>query len=264
MATSDELTDFVKEALMRGIPPAQVEDVLLRAGWSRPQVRSALAGYAALEFPLPVPRPRPYLSPRDAFLYLVLFSTLYVSAWNFGSLAFQIINRLFPDPAAVDRAVYFRDAMRWSVASLVAAFPVFLYLQWSIERALRLDPAKRASKVRRWLTYVTLFVAACALIALAPGDNAIVVTDRPQGRIELAGIFRDRGSQHGFAERHAIEGIIARDEFFRTAWAADQRIAAVARPAQRRRDEVDTLRDTGQRFRFTNQPADALFPCGGR
>lgn len=164
MATSDELTDFVKEALMRGIPPAQVEDVLLRAGWSRPQVRSALAGYAALEFPLPVPRPRPYLSPRDAFLYLVLFSTLYVSAWNFGSLAFQIINRLFPDPAAVDRAVYFRDAMRWSVASLVAAFPVFLYLQWSIERALRLDPAKRASKVRRWLTYLTLFVAACALI----------------------------------------------------------------------------------------------------
>jgi Domain of unknown function (DUF5671) len=162
--TSDELTDFVKEALLRGIPPAQVEDVLLRAGWSRPQVRTALAGYAAIDFPLPVPRPRPYLSPRDAFLYLVLFSTLYVSAWNLGSLAFQIINRLFPDPAVVDRAPYVRDAMRWSVASLVAAFPVFLYLQWSIERAVRLDPAKRDSKVRRWLTYLTLFVAACALI----------------------------------------------------------------------------------------------------
>jgi hypothetical protein len=162
--TSDELTDFVKEALLRGIPPAQVEDVLLRAGWSRPEVRTALAGYAALDFPLPVPRPRPYLSPRDAFLYLVLFSTLYVSAWNLGSLAFQIIDRLFPDPAALDRAAYSRDAMRWSVASLVAAFPVFLYLQWSIERAVRLDPAKRASKVRRWLTYLTLFVAACALI----------------------------------------------------------------------------------------------------
>jgi Domain of unknown function (DUF5671) len=154
----------VKEALLRGIPPAQVEDVLLRAGWSRPEVRTALAGYAALDFPLPVPRPRPYLSPRDAFLYLVLFSTLYVSAWNLGSLAFQIIDRLFPDPAALDRAAYSRDAMRWSVASLVAAFPVFLYLQWSIERAVRLDPAKRASKVRRWLTYLTLFVAACALI----------------------------------------------------------------------------------------------------
>lgn len=164
MPTSDELTDFVKEALLRGIPPAQVEDVLLRAGWSRPEVRTALAGYAALDFPLPVPRPRPYLSPRDAFLYLVLFSTLYVSAWNLGSLAFQIIDRLFPDPAALDRAAYSRDAMRWSVASLVAAFPVFLYLQWSIERAVRLDPAKRASKVRRWLTYLTLFVAACALI----------------------------------------------------------------------------------------------------
>ena len=39
--------------------------------------------------PVPVPRPRPYLSPREAFLYLLMFATLYLSAWHLGSLVFD-------------------------------------------------------------------------------------------------------------------------------------------------------------------------------
>lgn len=167
MATSDELSAFVKEALARGLPRGEIEDVLLRAGWSAQQVRAAVGGFAALDFPIPVPRPSPYLSPREAFMYLVLFSTLYVSAYNLGSLLFQIIDRGFPDPAAgpsEGTAEYLRQALRWNVASLVVAFPVFLYVSWSIGRAISHDPNKRVSKVRRWLTYLTLFFAASVLI----------------------------------------------------------------------------------------------------
>lgn len=168
MAVSDELGSFVKEALARGASREQVEDVLLRAGWTVQQVRAALAGYAAVDFVIPVPRPRPYLSARDAFMYLVLFSTLYVSAYHLGSLVFTFIERAFPDAAATANEYvvdYTRQRMRWSLASLIVAFPVFVAVSRSLDREIRRDPTKRSSMVRRWLTYLTLFLAAIALVA---------------------------------------------------------------------------------------------------
>jgi hypothetical protein len=161
----EELSEFVKAALVKGVARGDIEAVLLKAGWTKEQTRSAVAGFADADFPIPVPRPRPYLDAREAFLYLVMFSTLYVSAYHLGSLLFDIINSTFPDPAdpAAGRQ-YARISMRWSIASLIVAFPVFIYTSWHVGRDLAADPNKRHSKVRRWLTYLTLFVASTVLI----------------------------------------------------------------------------------------------------
>jgi hypothetical protein len=166
MSTPDELSDFVKTALARGVPRAEIEVALRQAGWTIDQTRVALAGYADADFPIPVPRPRPYLDAREAFMYLVLFSTLYWSAYHLGSLLFDIINVAFPDPATDQAAFrsYARSSMRWSISSLVVAFPVFLYMSWLVARDMAADPNKRHSKVRRWLTYLTLFVASSIII----------------------------------------------------------------------------------------------------
>jgi hypothetical protein len=182
MAINEDLLAFVRDALARGLPRAQIQDVLGRAGWTGEQTRAALTAFADVEFPVPVPRARPYLSAREAFLYLVLFGTLYFAAYHLGSLLFDIINRAFPDPAnqVPDGGdTYIRQAMRWSVSALIVSFPVFLYMSWLTGRAVRLDPTKRASKVRRWLTYVTLFVAALALI----GDVTTLVYNALGGEL---------------------------------------------------------------------------------
>ncbi len=167
MAVSDDLLGFVKEGLSRGIPRAQMEEVLLKAGWTSEQARGALSAFAEIDFPIPIPKARPYLSAREAFMYLVLFSTLYVSTYNLGSLIFEFINRALPDPASpgfVENVEYSRRTIRWAVSSLIVAFPVFIYTSWLTSRAIQRDPNKRSSKVRRWLTYWTLFMAACVLI----------------------------------------------------------------------------------------------------
>lgn len=182
MATNEELLIFVKEALGRDLPRGQIEDALLKAGWNGDEVKNALNAFAEVEFPIPVPRPTPYLSAREAFMYLVLFTTLYISAYNLGSLIFQFINHAFPDPAAPSTlAEYSRLAIRWSVASLIIAFPIFLYVSWLLYRAVVHDPGKRASKVRKWLTYVTLFVAACVII----GDLTTLVYNVLAGELTL-------------------------------------------------------------------------------
>ena len=160
MAINEELTNFLKEGLERGLPREQLEETLLEAGWPRDQVRSALEEFADIRFPIPVPRPKPYLFAREAFVYLVLFSTLYVSAFNLGALLFQFIDEVFPPSSGGGDL----EAMRWSISLLVVAFPVFVFVSRTNERAIRQDPRRRLSKVRRWLTYLTLFVAASILI----------------------------------------------------------------------------------------------------
>jgi hypothetical protein len=160
----DELVDFVRDALGRGLSRTQVEEALLRAGWPREQVTGALGSFASMDFPIPVPRPRPSLSAREAFTCLLLFTTLYAVAFNLGSLVFQFINRAFPDPASSYGATFSRASIRFSVSALIVALPVFLFMSRLSSRAATLEASKRASPIRRWLTYLTLFVTACVLI----------------------------------------------------------------------------------------------------
>lgn len=163
MAVPDPLVTFVHDALARGLPRADIEAALRRAGWASEAVRDALDHYADVAFPVSVPRPKPYLSAREAFLYLLLFGTLFVSAINLGTLLFQLIDLAFPAPGPRILAPLY-DTIRWAVSALVVAAPVYLYLSRYTTRELRRDPAKRASKTRRWLTYLTLFVGAAVLI----------------------------------------------------------------------------------------------------
>ena len=40
MATDDQLSDFVRDSLARGLPRPQIEQALLQAGWSRDRART--------------------------------------------------------------------------------------------------------------------------------------------------------------------------------------------------------------------------------
>ncbi|RPE79967.1 DUF5671 domain-containing protein [Vulcaniibacterium tengchongense] len=181
-AGTQDLELFVREALARGAPKPAIEAALAAAGWPPEQVRSALGAYADVDFPVPVPKPRPYLSAREAFLYLLLFATLYIAAWHLGSLLFDLIERALPDPADPPYAgAGLAHSIRWSTASVIIAFPVFLFVARHLGRELARNPVKRLSPVRRWLTYLTLFLAAGVLI----GDMITLVYNLLGGELTL-------------------------------------------------------------------------------
>lgn len=158
------LTNFVENALRAGAAREDIERVLAQAGWTKDQVSSALAAYEPVDFPVPVPRPSSQVSARDAFLYLVMFSMLYVSAFYFGSLLFQFINKAFPDPLETQFVDMSGMLIRRATASLLVAFPLFLFVTAKISKGVAEDPARRASGVRKWLTYITLAIAACVIV----------------------------------------------------------------------------------------------------
>jgi hypothetical protein len=163
---TEEAREFVRDALAKGQSRESIEQALLSAGWPPAQAKRALASYAESSFAIPVPRPHTQLSARQAFVYLLLFTVLLVVAVQLGNLLFQMIDIAFPDPGIENEyvAVARQSAIRWAIASLVVAFPLFLFLSRSVGREIHLNPAMRLSGVRRWLTYLALFIAATILM----------------------------------------------------------------------------------------------------
>lgn len=160
---TNDIQSFVQESLSRKIPRNDIRKALHEANWQDDEIETALGAYAEVDFPVPVPRRRPYLSAREAFIYLLLFVCLYLSAYNFGSLLFNFINRWLPDLQNYGNTDV--NGVRMSVASLIVAFPLYLWLTSIMLKAIRKDSEKKSSKIRKWLTYITLFVAAGVIIA---------------------------------------------------------------------------------------------------
>jgi hypothetical protein len=175
------LVSFVESALRAGATRATVEKALRDAGWSNEQVTDALEHFSEVEFVVPVPRPKAQLSARDAFLYTVMFATLYVSAYNLGNLLFQLVNLAIPDPLEADLGSYIAGHIRWAAASIIVAFPIFLLVARRIAREVLAEPSRRASGIRKWLTYLTL--AATALIIV--GDVIVLVFNLLGGELTL-------------------------------------------------------------------------------
>ncbi|MDR0233942.1 MAG: DUF5671 domain-containing protein [Zoogloeaceae bacterium] len=184
MASSiQDLERFIRAALEKGATKPEIEQCLLQANWPADQIKVALNQFADIAFVVPVPKPRPYLSAREAFFYLLLFTALYLGACYLGSLLFSFVALGFPDPT-LDMDYYWNsrdDRIRLAVSFLVVTYPVFLFMSWRIQRELANDPVKRQSLVRRWLTWLTLFVSGAFVI----GDLVVLVYNVLGGELTI-------------------------------------------------------------------------------
>jgi hypothetical protein len=103
-------------------------------------------------------------TPKDFFLYFAGFAALYVSAISLVNLLFSIINKVFVD--ALNSGYYYGDyystGLRLAIASLIIIFPLYLFLASYLNKYLIANPEKRDLPIRKWLTYLTLFVTGAA------------------------------------------------------------------------------------------------------
>lgn len=157
---NEDLKQFVHQALVNGQSRQDVEDVLRKAQWPDDQIKKAVNVYAEVDFPIPVPKPAAYTSAKETFLYLVLFTTLIISAISVGNLIIEYIDRVFPQYGRSGMRHFSTTGIRMSLALTIIAFPIYVLFTWLIHRRVKADPSNRSSKIRKWLTYITLFIAA--------------------------------------------------------------------------------------------------------
>lgn len=160
----NNLLAFIHHARQKGMDHATIRVLLLSAGWREKDIAKGLAE-EGLE--MAVPEPPGLGGAKEAFQYLLTFTSLGFVVGNVVYLFFKYLDVLFPDPAETNSsyyAVYQQGGIRWSIAMLIVSFPLYFgFMHW-IERDLQRSPEKSKSPIRRWLTYVALFAAAVTMM----------------------------------------------------------------------------------------------------
>ncbi|MBL27064.1 MAG: hypothetical protein CMM50_05870 [Rhodospirillaceae bacterium] len=172
MRPREQLSAFVKDALVKGRSREEIKAALHDAGWTASEVSDAMNSWADTAFDPPIPRPRPIVTAREAFFYGLMFAALIMTAWHLTSISFRLIDIWLPEfPVPEGRAAWSINGIRFSIAVLVVFFPLFLIMNAKAERSSRLDTAKRRSALRRWFGFLTLLLAALSLL----GDLVYVI-----------------------------------------------------------------------------------------
>ncbi len=180
------LTEFIAHARSKDMDLQTVRLLLLSAGWKEKDISEALAS-ETLDLPVPVPSDSG--GARDAFFHLLTFTTLYSTVIAMIVLVFEYLNRLLPDMANRNAEIYMNSdfsGIRWSLAVVMVSFPLFAFLSRILHREFIKNPEKLGSGIRRWLTYLTLFVTACTLI----GDIITLFFYLLQGELTARFIFK--------------------------------------------------------------------------
>lgn len=183
---TDKIQDFIAHARKKGMDHQTIRMLLLSTGWKEKDIAHAMAE-ESLEMQPPLPPDTS--SARDAFFHLLTFAAFYTTAISLVVLFFQYINRLFPDAALESYNYYYANdfsGIRWSLAAIIVAFPIFIYLSRFLQKDMARNPEKSTSGVRRWLTYLTLFVAAAALM----GDVITLVFFLLEGELSIRFVLK--------------------------------------------------------------------------
>lgn len=162
MSQENRVADFIRKSLDAGIPVPSFVGLLTARGWTEKQAYSALADHYQCQTGIEVPpRPGSGASARDAFFYLLIFSTLSVWTLSLGCLAFSLINRWLADPLFRGYGETFSTyTVTTSLAAILVAYPLYLLVSRVVLREAAADPDKLDSGIRKWLTYMALVVAA--------------------------------------------------------------------------------------------------------
>jgi hypothetical protein len=182
MTANLKIREFMEQAKASGASEQILVGILTARGWPEKEAYEALAahyeGLTGIEVPR---RASAATAAKDAFFYLLAFSTLATWTIGLGSLSFSLIDQWLADTlfSAGYNQAYETYGIATAMASILVAFPIYFLVTRTIIRDVRSHPEKLNSSVRKWLTYMALVIAAGVFI----GDLVAALTYLLRGEI---------------------------------------------------------------------------------
>ncbi|MAJ97099.1 MAG: hypothetical protein CMI56_00605 [Parcubacteria group bacterium] len=102
-------------------------------------------------------------TPKDFFLWLGAMVALYLSVGSVVAVTFEYIERLVGSSSIIGYDPY-SGGMQFAIASLIVVFPVYIILTRILNQDIRRNPEKKELWIRRWLVFLTVFLAGLALV----------------------------------------------------------------------------------------------------
>jgi hypothetical protein len=121
------------------------------------------------------------ITAKDFFLHIAAVDLLYTGTVALLNVLFRVINVAFPQVAEYS---YYSPSISLPVATLIVVFPLFLFISNIIRKSYVLEPGMLDYPVRKWLIYITLFIAGAVLA----GDLVVLLYFFLDGR-ELSPAF---------------------------------------------------------------------------
>lgn len=184
-STIESISNFIEVANQKGIPDETIYKLLKNQGWSTQDIDLAFAQTfeRIIGMAIPVPSKQRGGSAKETFLYLLSFITLGIWSQALGSIGFIAVNYMIDDP--LDRSRWFSN-LAANLARLIIVYPVYLLLMKVIFSNLAEHSQNYQSGIRKWLTYVALFITALIVI----GDLVWFLTSLLTGSLTLGFVFK--------------------------------------------------------------------------
>src|SRR6185437_7371767 len=161
MNNSAEVRAFIKAAKEKGATDEFLVAMLRDKGWPAKDVYRALADEYVGQTGVALPEPPGRLeAAREAFFHLLAFATLATWVFSIGSIWFELIESWLPDPAAGQSDGFVIASISRQLASIIVAFPAFIWATRSILRDQTENPDKAESAIRRWVSNIGLLLTA--------------------------------------------------------------------------------------------------------
>lgn len=134
------------------------------------------------------PMEKAKVSALDFFMYLGSIVLLYTVVGTLISFVFDLIDYLLPD-RLTDRSYYssfYSSGVRFDIAMLIVLTPALIALIMFINRGIRANMAKMELWVRKWSTFLTLFIGTGIVL----GDLVTLINTFLNGEITARFIYK--------------------------------------------------------------------------
>jgi hypothetical protein len=185
MTTEPTIREFMAQAKASGVSEQTLVGILTARGWPEKEVYEALAVYyeerTGIKIPSRASAATAAAAAKDAFFYLLAFSTLATWTIGLGSLSFSLIDQWLADTlfSGGYNQAYGTYEIATAMASILVAFPIYFLVNRTIIRDVGSHSEKLNSPVRKWLTYMALVIAAGVFI----GDLVTALTYLLRGEL---------------------------------------------------------------------------------
>jgi len=168
---SETLIDFVTDCYKAGKSHNEIRVVLSEAGWSTDQVDDVLGRFVDRSFPVAIPRPIVFASPRLVFLNIFYFLVLYLSIFNVVATLFTFLDQYLPDGLGRMAGAFYSsrsigEAIRTYLATIICCVPLVWWSSRIISKAME-ETKQRIPRIRLKLIYLTMFIGACVMLGNA-------------------------------------------------------------------------------------------------
>lgn len=164
----NSLADFIKDAFRAGKTREETNAVLKEAGWQEKDLVEHWKRYHDCTFPVPVPKPTVYASPRITALNLFYFVVLYVTIYSVVSILFTFLDYHLPDGLGRKAGAFYSsrpisDSIRGYLAALLVAAPLIWFTNRMLNKvSMAIGQSYPVMRLR--LLNLTLFIAGITIL----------------------------------------------------------------------------------------------------